>query len=159
VAGKPVAANLAITSDLLPKALVAPRRVAPLKKGLQARLETPNEASVRTKAFVQTLAKANVLQKFIINKQIIFVNFRTGAVVPVEQGQADGSVLLTHNGSLVYFATIVNDVYAYYLTGRKDGAIPPAYPSSGPDTGLFPTTQAGLNQITGFAGKQFVDNV
>jgi hypothetical protein len=33
------------------------------------------------------------------------------------------------NGSLVYYATMVNDVYAYFLTGVKDGAITTATPN------------------------------
>jgi hypothetical protein len=63
--------------------------------------------------------------------------------VDVEQGQADGSVLQAQTGSLVYFATMVNDVYAYFLTGVKDGAITPGT--------SFPTSSADLAQITSFA--------
>ena len=110
---------------------------------------------MRTRSLVTTLNKFPVAEKFIVNRSPIFVNFNTGTVVPVEQGQADGSVLIAHNGSLVYFATIVNDVYAYYLTGRKGGAIGPTWPTPG----QFPVSQAALNQITGFAGKTFVDDI
>jgi hypothetical protein len=69
-------------------------------------------------------------------------------VIDVEQGQADSSVLeaqTTANGSLVYYATMVNDVYAYFLTGAKDGAITTS-PSN-----QFPTSSTDLNNTINFA--------
>jgi hypothetical protein len=67
-------------------------------------------------------------------------------VVPVEQGQGGGSaVLMSQNCSLVYYGISVNDVYAYFLTGVKQGAITPGT--------TFPTTAADLAQITGFAAS------
>ena len=66
-----------------------------------------------------------------------------GNNVAVEQGQADGSVLMAQNGSLVYYKSTVNDVYAYFLTGVKDGAILPGT--------QFPATTAELTQIQAFA--------
>lgn len=98
------------------------------------------------------LNPALTVQKFTVGKNIIFLN-GLGTVVPVEQGQSDGSVLEAQkptnlpNGSLVYYALMVNDVYAYFLTGSKDNKILPT-----PAT--FPTTQAGLNQVTAFAAAQ-----
>jgi hypothetical protein len=160
-AGKPIATRLALTPELLPRSLVAPREIREFravpgqKAALNVRLENAEELAVRTRSLVTTLNKFPVAEKFIVNRSPIFVNFNTGTVVPVEQGQADGSVLIAHNGSLVYFATIVNDVYAYYLTGRKGGAIGPTWPTPG----QFPVSQAALNQITGFAGKTFVDDI
>ncbi len=47
--------------------------------------------------------------------------------------------------SLVYYGIAVNDVYAYFLTGVKAGAITPGT--------SFPTTAADLAQITGFAAS------
>jgi len=92
-----------------------------------------------------------MVQKFILNKVPFFLD-PFGNVVEVEQGQADGSILMAQNGSLVYFQSMVNDVYAYFLTGVKDGQISPGT--------QFPTTQAQLNQIITFAsahGKTFPD--
>jgi hypothetical protein len=83
------------------------------------------------------------VQRFIINGIPIFIN-PAGNVVDVEQGEADGGVLQSQGKSLVYYATMVNDVYAYFLTGVKDGKI---NPSGAP----FPTAQAQLNQIMSFA--------
>ena len=77
-----------------------------------------------------------------------------GNVVEVEQGQAgtDG-VLQAQNGSLVYYGISVNDVFAYFLTGAKDGGITPQ-PTP------FPTTQPELDKIVAFAAghrKTFPD--
>lgn len=42
-----------------------------------------------------------------------------------ELGQAGGSgVLMSQNGSLVYYGVHVNDIYAYFLTGQKTGQFP-----------------------------------
>ena len=91
------------------------------------------------------------VQKFELNNIPIFLD-PFGNIIDVEQGQADGTVLQAQNGSLIYYATIVNDVYAYFLTGVKDGKIVPGT--------QFPTTQGELNTITTFAsghGETFVD--
>jgi hypothetical protein len=99
------------------------------------------------------IGNAAILQRFNIGGIPVFVN-SAGAVVEVEQGQAGGGqVLEAQNGSLIYYAIMVNDVYAYFLTGAKNGGITPM-PTQ------FPTTQTQLNQITTFAsahGKTFPD--
>lgn len=90
------------------------------------------------------LNKTLTVQKFMIGKIPIFLDF-FGNVVDVEQGQAgDSGVLEAQNGSLVYYATMVNDVFAYFLTGTKNGGITPT-PTK------FPTTQTDLNKIVAFA--------
>jgi hypothetical protein len=92
-----------------------------------------------------------IAQKFIIGGRPIIID-PFGNLDPVEQAEADGSVLETQNGSLVYYAAIVNDVYAYWLTGAKTGGIP--MPS------VFPTTQPELTTIVNYAltkGKTFPD--
>ena len=105
-------------------------------------------------------------QKFIIDGLPIFIDPSLG-VISVEQGEADSGVVeaqLTAGGSLVYFATIVNDVYAYYATAVQDSAISLGSdgicPSAPPSVTCFPTIQAQLNQITAFAsahGETFPD--
>ncbi|HEV2690195.1 MAG TPA: hypothetical protein VGV35_16670 [Bryobacteraceae bacterium] len=88
-----------------------------------------------------------LVQKFVIDKISIFID-PSLAVIDVEQGQADAGVLEAQaaaNGSLVYYATMVNDVYAYFLTGVKDGAIVTTTPNQ------FPTTLADLNNTIAFA--------
>jgi hypothetical protein len=72
----------------------------------------------------------------------------------MDQGQAgDRGVLEAVNGSLVYYTTMVNDVWAYFVTGTKNGGILPK-PTQ------FPTNQTQLNQVINFAaahGKSFPD--
>lgn len=96
-----------------------------------------------------------IVQKFIIDDKLeIFLNVQ-GTVVSTEQGQAGGGdVLMAQNGSLVYFATTVNDVFAYFLTGIKTSAIPS--PGGNIDNALFPTTQAELDDIIDFAADRGV---
>ena len=84
-------------------------------------------------------------KRFIIDGIPIFVD-PTLAVIEVEQGQALGNGVLeaqkTANGSLVYYQTIVNDVYAYFATGFKDHAITATQ---------FPINATDLANITAFA--------
>ena len=37
-------------------------------------------------------------------------------MIQAEQAESNGDVVMTQNGSLVYYAILVNDVYAYFLT-------------------------------------------
>src|SRR5216683_2940314 len=94
------------------------------------------------------LRESAMVQKFVIDGISIFID-PSLAVIDVEQGQATGSGVLeaqpAANGSLVYYATMVNDVYAYFLTGVKDGAITTATPNQ------FLTVQSDLDQTTAFA--------
>lgn len=80
----------------------------------------------------------------------------SGAEVDMEQGQAGGNaVLRSRYGSLVYYATFVNDVYTYFTTGAKNGSILPRPVH-------FPTTHAQLDQIIPVGipdGATFPDSV
>jgi hypothetical protein len=107
----------------------------------------------QTNARFRELAPGNVItvQRFIIGGIPILID-PNGNVIDTEEGQADNGVLMAQTGSLVYYVTMVNDVFAYFLTGTKDGQIN--------TNNQFPTTQSDLNQITTFAaahGKTFVD--
>jgi hypothetical protein len=93
---------------------------------------------------VKDLNRELVVQKFMVEQKPVFMNLN-GNVVVVEQGQADGAVLMAQNGSLVYYQLMVNDVYAYFATGVADGAWGASFGSK------FPTTQVALNQIKHFA--------
>ncbi len=98
-------------------------------------------------------------QEFIIDHIPIFID-PSLAVIDVEQGEAAGpnpigsgvlEAQLPAGGSLVYYATIVNDVYAYFKTGVSDGGI---------SATQFPTTAGDLNNIVHFAslhGETFPD--
>ncbi len=90
-------------------------------------------------------ANNNFAHRFLIDGFPIFID-PSLAVIDVEQGQAGDSGVLeaqtASNGSLVYYATMVNDVYAYFATGVKDGAI---------SASQFPLSSADLVPVTAFA--------
>jgi hypothetical protein len=139
----------------------------------------PEARAENGKAEIPTMITA---QKFVIDRFPIFIG-PSLSVIDVEQGEADGGVVeaqLTSQGSLVYYATLVNDVYAYYLTAMVDNkftlpATPggvctpkagaPCFLTDGiclPSTGVpcFPTTAQQLAQIVSFAsghGTTFPD--
>lgn len=99
------------------------------------------------------LAPGNVItaQRFVIEGKPILID-PNGNVIEAEEGQADNGVLVAQTGSLVYYITMVNDVFAYFLTGTRDNQIN--------TNNKFPTSQSDLNQITTFAaahGKKFDD--
>jgi hypothetical protein len=91
------------------------------------------------------VSAALMVNKFVIDGIPIFIDPSLG-VIDVEQGQAGVPEVLeaqtTANGSLVYYATVVNDVYAYFVTGVKDGKI---------SATQFPTSSSDLNSIIAFA--------
>ncbi|WP_433991484.1 hypothetical protein U8527_19240 [Kordia algicida OT-1] len=64
-----------------------------------------------------------------------------------EEGQATDDVLMAQNGSLIYYISMVNDVYAQYLNGvaNSGGSV------SGDE---FPTTQDQLDAIVAYAKTQ-----
>jgi len=64
-----------------------------------------------------------MVQEFITTQgKSVFLN-GNGDVVETEVGQATHNALISKNGSLVYYITMVNDVYAYFLSAAKDGLI------------------------------------
>jgi hypothetical protein len=70
-----------------------------------------------------------------------------GPFADTEEGQATDDVLMAQNGSLIYYISMVNDVYAQYLNGVAN--------SGGSVSGSeFPTTQDQLNAIIAYAAKQ-----
>ena len=90
---------------------------------------------------IQQLPTPNIVQQFIVGQTPVFMTL-SGKLVDVEQGEAttDG-VLETQSGSLVYYLTLVNDVYAYFATREKNLQLQDP----------FPTTQEDLNKIKSFA--------
>ena len=82
--------------------------------------------------------------KFVLDNKAVFLDANDN-VVDVEQGQAGGdSVLMSQQGSLVYYALHVNDVLAYFATAVNSGVMTPA-PTA------FPTAQPELDKIVAFA--------
>ncbi|HKI03085.1 MAG TPA: hypothetical protein VKK31_14005 [Thermoanaerobaculia bacterium] len=86
--------------------------------------------------------KTELIQQITLeDKSIVSLNL-FGSFPETEQGQADGRVLMAQNGSLVYYALTVNNVFALYRT--MQGAAVPAGTQ-------FPITQADLDAVTNFA--------
>ncbi len=147
--GKQLITNSAGRAVELERVTLGPNRRLSFfdKDGKAIQLTVPT-ANARAK-----FSKAPTLQKFIVGGIPIFAD-PFGNVIDTEEGQAGGGdTLMAQNGSLVYYTTTVNDVYAYFLTGTKNGGITPA-PTQ------FPTTPADLNKIIAFAatkGKTFID--
>jgi hypothetical protein len=81
--------------------------------------------------------------------QLFFLD-QAGMAIAVGSGQADRDrhVLMMQNAmqdnNLVYYMAQVNDVYAYFLTGTKNGKIMP------PPT-MFPASQMELNAVKMYA--------
>jgi hypothetical protein len=129
------------------KALFIGKDNKPIQAARPMLLQKPLPPTTR-KVVPQQVRNLVPVQKFIIGGRPIFVDF-SGNVIDTEEGQADGGVQLTQNNTLVYYASMVNDVYAYFLTGTKNGAIPP--PGGNVANAQFPTTQTQLNAITALA--------
>jgi hypothetical protein len=95
---------------------------------------------------VEEFAADNIVQKIMIGETPVFMTL-SGKIVDVEQGQAqDNGVLEAQNGSLVYYATMVNDVYAYFLT--RERGLSKNDPRKNDQ---FPTKKAELDEIKAFA--------
>ncbi len=75
-----------------------------------------------------------------------------GTVADAEQAEADGSVLMAQNGSLVYYTVAVNDVYAYYRTAQV--ANDTDFPIN---VNQFPADLNEMNIVQGFAVNKGAD--
>lgn len=82
-----------------------------------------------------------IVQRFAVGKKFIFLD-NAGNIIESEAGQATGDVLRATNGSLVYYLSFVNDVYAYFLTATREGYMA---------NGQFPTTAGARDSICAFA--------
>jgi hypothetical protein len=71
-----------------------------------------------------------------------FLLDRSGRAIAVEPGQADQHVLMAQGDKLVYYMIHVNDVYAYFLTGRKNNRL---------RANLFPTSDGDMGPIRQYA--------
>lgn len=71
---------------------------------------------------------------------VVFDN--NGHQVDTELDQATGDALMAQNGSLVYYVTMVNDMYAYFRTAVKKNKMPDS---------AFPTTAGARDSIVNYA--------
>jgi hypothetical protein len=141
-AGKVIASPRPILRPELLKPVVAPKAVP------QAAVKAPPQ--VLQKPAAPQAPKPLIAQRFIINGRPIFINPGGVLITPVnpEEGQAEtGDALLSQTKSLVYYTIVVNDVYAYFLTGNKIGGI---------GASEFPNTAAELAPVTAFASSKGV---
>lgn len=87
----------------------------------------------------------NILHAFTTSTGTRVIVNSNGVPVDGEVDQATQDALIAQNGSLVYYITMVNDMYAYFLTGVKTNALP---------GNQFPTTAADRTAIVAYARKQ-----
>jgi hypothetical protein len=86
----------------------------------------------------------NILHAFTTTAGSRVIVNSNGIPVDGEVDQATQDALIAQNGSLVYYITMVNDMYAYFLTGVKSKALP---------GNQFPTTAADRSAIVAYARK------
>ncbi|MES2519712.1 MAG: hypothetical protein V4585_16465 [Bacteroidota bacterium] len=116
------------------------------KKLILTNTLTNNKTFVRPLPTPQKL-NSSILNKFTVNNVNRFFDVNGNEIV-VETGQAgDGEALEAQNGSLIYYITLVNEVYAYQRTMLG---------ASVPNNTSFPTTQAQLDAILAFATSKGV---
>jgi len=82
-----------------------------------------------------------IIKELIAGNTHAFVD-KEGNEVNFELSQATGDVLMSQSGSLVYYLTMVNDVYAWYLTASKNNAMSGQH---------FPVTAADRDSICAYA--------
>jgi hypothetical protein len=92
------------------------------------------------------------VQAFQVHDQVVFVDSNGNTIDPT-QGQAGGlsGVLLARNQALVYYGAMVNDVYAFFQTGTRNGTFGPYSPNT---NYFFPTTQTQLNPVISYAASK-----
>ena len=111
---------------------------------------TPEDASgkrhlIPNKVGTPLRVNSTITQKGPRGKRLV-IN-ALGEIVDSEENQATGDGLLTQTGSLVYYITLVNDVYAFYLEGAKAGKL---------NANQFPTTAGARDSICSYARSKGV---
>lgn len=111
--------------------------------GLHSFIDTKGKMISSPKAIIDSkIHPENIVQEFKQGNKTFFLDSK-GHIVDTEQGQAGSSgALVGTNKSLVYYITMVNDVYAYFLTGVKDKKL---------NGNQFPTTASARDSILAYA--------
>ncbi len=103
------------------------------------------------KMLAQPNGQPSFVQQIMVGKTAVFFDMNGFPIIP-DQGQAGGGGVLVGqkmepiNGSLVYYATFTNDVFAWYLSQVKN-----TNGGSTPKNTFFPTTQPELDSIVAYA--------
>ena len=145
--GKAVMLTPKVTADMLPQTLGRLTHLAAPPEG-----ETALSATAARQQIANVLTAKKVLIEISTNSGPVFVE--AGTVDNLGPGQAGGNgVLISQQKSVIFYETLVNDVYAWYLTGRKTpNGISPLYVTGSPVTyGLFPTSATDLQSIVNFS--------
>lgn len=88
---------------------------------------------------------SRIVHQFMLDGKQVFVD-GNGTEVETEMGQAGSQgALIAQNGSLVYYISLANDVYAYFLSGVRAQVL---------DSTTFPTDSASSAQISAYARQQ-----
>ncbi|MGZ4076672.1 MAG: hypothetical protein ACXVDW_03860 [Bacteroidia bacterium] len=111
--------------------------------GVHTFIDNSGKAINQPKPLLKHISKATkIVREFKSNGKSFFLD-SNGQVVDAEQGQATGDALIAEkNGSLLYYITMVNDVYAQFLTATNN------HQMSGSQ---FPTTDKDRDSICSFA--------
>jgi hypothetical protein len=112
-------------------------------KGVLHFKDSHNIEIAHPKALIRHAVKENFVERFKVGNHFVFLDAK-GKLTQSEVGQATGHVLRSKQGSLVYYLSSVNDVYAYYMTGVKNGDL---------NGSRFPITAAARDSITAYARK------
>ncbi|WP_448700854.1 hypothetical protein ACFGVR_02205 [Mucilaginibacter sp. AW1-3] len=112
-------------------------------------LDKTGKAIVHPMGIIQHKINAKfIVQRVKIGKAFVFLD-GTGKQVQAEQAQATDDILMSQGKSLVYYLSLVNDVYAYYMTGVHNH-------NPTIDSNSFPTTAAARDAICALARKNHV---
>jgi len=111
--------------------------------GLHSFVDKKGKAISSPKAIIDAkVHPENIVQEFKQGNKSILLD-SNGNIIDTEQGQAGSNgALIAANKSLVYYITMVNDVYAYFLTGIKDNVL---------KAKEFPTTASARDSILAYA--------
>lgn len=121
----------------------AGKRIDSPRALLRSRTDTVIRPFERRLRRLENFDRTELVQRINIANRLVLLDL-FGHFTETEQGQADGGVLMAQNGSLVYYALTVNNVFALYRT--MQGATVPLGTK-------FPLTQGDLNTITAFAAS------
>lgn len=96
--------------------------------------------------FSKRLDATTTVQRFVTTAGTLVPISIVGGTITIivpDQGQATGDALMARNGSLVYYNSMVNDVFAVFMSMMNNGTLPP--------TAKFPTTAAEMTVIQNYA--------
>lgn len=132
------------------RSLPVRKLAAPPVKRLMVQMPDGRKAAVVPPRAIQNAVRA---RKLVFGGIPVFFD-SGGNVIDVEPGQADGGVLLSQNGSLIYYITFVNQMFAYHRTMQGPGLIPfptalkfPLSAADGAAVQAFATANGGVTLI------------